>query len=211
MRENGVAGIVVAVELVGLAVLLQGRLGLVDVVRGRVAVLVAEQAHERRLDALGEVDRGDRLFRGQRRFVDDDVAAPAIDRGVDAAAEPAGAEVGLAAARAEADDADLAGRVALLAQEGDRAGDVADDLVVGVAAVAAHLGDHRLVGAVADPAIEARRDRGIAVMGEFARDFAGPLVPAGHVMDDDDAREWAIALRAGVVGFALVLIVPGVG
>ena len=81
----------------------------------------------------------------------------------------------------------------LLAQKSDRTGDVADDLVVGVAAVAAHLGDNRFVGAVADPEIEARRDRGIAVMGQFAGDLAGPLVPARHVMDDDDPGKRPIA------------------
>src|SRR5262249_3635623 len=65
-------------------------------------------------------------------------------------------------------------------------------------------------GAVTDPEIEARRDRGITVMGKFPRDFTGPFVPARHVVDDDNAGERAVALRARVIGLALVAVVPGI-
>src|SRR5215510_13014098 len=82
--EEGVAGAVVAVELVGLAELLQHRLRAIDLIRGGVLVDVAEYAEKRAAQLLGEVDRRDRTFGVELRLVvDNDVAAPAIDDGVE--------------------------------------------------------------------------------------------------------------------------------
>ena len=51
------------------------------------------------------------------------------------------------------------------------------------------------------------RDRRIAVMGELAHDFDDPFVPAGQVMDDDDAGEFSGPRRTRVIGFALIAVV----
>src|SRR5579862_7325085 len=51
--EEGVSGAVVAVELVGLAEFLQHRLGAVDLVGGRIGVVVAENAEQRTGHLLG--------------------------------------------------------------------------------------------------------------------------------------------------------------
>src|SRR5581483_5264560 len=58
--EEAVAGAVIAVELVILAVLLQLGLVLVDLLRARRAVVIAEQAEQRTTEILGHVDRGNR-------------------------------------------------------------------------------------------------------------------------------------------------------
>src|ERR1700754_3098612 len=65
---EAVAGAVIAVELVGLAVLLQLGLVLVDLLRARRAIVIAEQAEQRAAEVLGHVDRrhwrlGVELFR----------------------------------------------------------------------------------------------------------------------------------------------------
>src|SRR5690242_18963809 len=59
---EGVAGVVVAVEAVVLAELLQRRLEAVDVILIRVLVVVAEQAENGTLDVVSEIDRSDRTF-----------------------------------------------------------------------------------------------------------------------------------------------------
>ena len=43
--------------------------------------------------------------------------------------------------------------------------------------------------------VEVRADGGEAVVGELAHDLQRPLVPAGHVVDDDDAGKRPVALR----------------
>src|SRR5258705_6353929 len=138
--EEAVAGAVIAMELVSLAELLQYRLGAVDMVGRGVLVVIAEQAQQRTAQLVGEVDRRHRPLGaellGILRIVDDDIAAPAIDRGVDIG-QRAGGEIGVAAARAEADHADLAGGIGLLAQVSGAGIDIAYHLGVAVAAIAA--------------------------------------------------------------------------
>src|ERR1700676_1004902 len=57
---DSVAGAVVAVELVRLAMLLELGLVLVDLLGARRAVVVAEDADQRAAEVLGHVDRRDR-------------------------------------------------------------------------------------------------------------------------------------------------------
>src|ERR1700692_2892697 len=57
--EEAVAGTVVAMELVFLAVLLELGLVLVHLLRARCAILVAEQAEQRATEVLRHVDRRD--------------------------------------------------------------------------------------------------------------------------------------------------------
>src|ERR1700704_2650068 len=61
--EEAVAGAVVAMELILLAVLLELGLVLVHLLRARCAIVVAEQAEQRAGEVLRHVDRCDGLFR----------------------------------------------------------------------------------------------------------------------------------------------------
>src|SRR6516164_577991 len=84
MRKERVTGPVITVKLVVLAEPPQFGLGSVNLVRGGVRVLVAEEAQERAIDPFGQIDRCYRLRLGQPRLVvDDDVAAPTIHRTLD--------------------------------------------------------------------------------------------------------------------------------
>src|SRR5262249_25473816 len=65
--------------------------------------------------------------------------------------------------------------------------------------------------AVADAAVEVRADRGVAVAGEPPGALEVEPVPPGHVVDEDDARVWAVALGPRDVGVDQVAITSGVG
>ena len=185
------AGAVVAVEFVILAEPLEHRLGAVDLIGGRILVVVAENAEQRTGHFLGEIDRRDRALAVEiLRIVDDDVAAPAIDGGIDAR-QRAGGEIGVAAAGAESDDADFAVGVRLRAQIGHGAGNIAHDLGVGDAARGAHARADIVGAAGAFAEIKMRRDRRIAVMRELAHHFHDPFVPARQVMDHDNAGKFS--------------------
>src|SRR5215472_14931832 len=178
----------------------------------RVRVFVAEQAQQRAVDPFGQIDRRHRLSLSQPRgVVDDDIAAPAVNGTLDQVREFTRHEIGLAPARAETDYADLAAGMRLRTQEVDGAGYIAEHLLVRYAAAFADLGHHRFIGAVADPELEARRHRGIAVMDKFARHLAGPFVPARHMMDHDDAGMRPGAGRMRVIGIAAVPAGAAVG
>src|SRR6516164_10520126 len=120
-------------------------------------------------------------------------------------------EISLPAAGTEADHADLLAGMRLRAQEIDRAGHVAEHLLVRNAAALADFGDHGLVRAVTNPEIEARRDRGIPVMGKFAGDLAGPFIPTRHMMDHDDAGMRPGIGRVRVIRVAAVAAMPAIG
>src|SRR5207302_8013989 len=125
-----------------------------------------------------QLDGRDRALLAElRRVVDDHAAAPAVHRGVDVR-EATGDQVGVAAARAEADHADLPAGVRLGAQEAHRARDVPDDLDVGHAPLGAGAGGEVVRAAGPQPRVEVEADRGVAVLGELAHRLAGPLVPA---------------------------------
>ena len=57
--EDAVAGAVVAIELVSLAVLFELRLVLIDLLRARRAILISEDAEQRTGEILGQLDRRD--------------------------------------------------------------------------------------------------------------------------------------------------------
>src|SRR5436309_11496647 len=118
--EEAVARAGVAMELEVLAVLLQLRLVLVDLLgRGRL-VIVAEEPEDRTREVLGEVDGRRRLVRRQLFLRHDYATAPALDDRVEALQLAAGQER-LPATRARAEDADLAGEIRLRAQPSGRA------------------------------------------------------------------------------------------
>src|SRR5712692_11588623 len=74
--EERVAGAVVAVELVVLAVLLELFLMLVYLLRRGPLVVVAKQAQQRRIEVLGVVDGRDRLLRRELLLGLDHAATP---------------------------------------------------------------------------------------------------------------------------------------
>jgi hypothetical protein len=113
----------------------------------------------------------------------------------------------VAAARAEADDADLAVGLRPRPQPGRSTLGVADHLVVGDTAGCAHAGADVVGAARPFAEIEVRGDGGEAVMGKLAHHLDDPLIPAGHVVDEDDARELSRRARTRIVSFAIVAVV----
>jgi hypothetical protein len=77
-----VAGSVVAVELVGLAVLLERSLVLVHLFGARRAIFVAEDANGRAREILRHVDRRDRRFVVELFLAHHHAAAPKVGTGV---------------------------------------------------------------------------------------------------------------------------------
>src|SRR5579884_1810095 len=206
--EEAVAGAVVAVELVLLAVPFQLALGSVDLLRVRVGVVVAEDAQQRAMHVLGEIDDTLRTLRRDVLGLRDDPPAPAVNGCVERR-DLASHHVGLPAARAEADDADLTVRLRLGAQKGHRALGVANDLRVGGTALGPG-GRRDVVPAAGAEAMEQmRRDGGVAVEGELADDLFGPLVPAGHVVQDDHTRHRSAGQRLRIVRMDDLAVVPG--
>src|ERR1019366_685175 len=104
--EEGVPGAVVGGELMILAQ--AGQLGIQfrRLIRGREAVVGAEQAEQRAGEVRGEADQGRELEWRLRRWRAHDPRAVAVDRGVEG--ELAGGEEALPPPGAVADDAELA-------------------------------------------------------------------------------------------------------
>src|SRR5262245_27311746 len=156
--EKGMAGAVIAVELIGLAQLLEHGFGAVHLVTVGIFIIVAEQAEQRTAQFCRQIDRCDRpLGIELLGIVDDDIAAPAIHRRVDAV-ERAGCEISVSPSGAEADHSDLAVGVGLSAQVLRRARDVAQNLLVGDAAGRAYAGADIIGTARTFAEIEMRRD-----------------------------------------------------
>src|SRR5207248_948275 len=89
---------------------------------------------------------------------------------------------------------------------GDR---VVDDLRVGDPAFRAYLLRHVVGLAMAGTLVEVGADRIEAMLCEAARELAVELVPSGHVMNEDDAWEWPLALRLHDVRMDLVAVRAG--
>src|ERR1700694_6024331 len=81
--EEAVAGAVVAMELVSLAVILEFGLVLVHLLRARCAIVVAEQAKQRATQVLRHVDRCDWRLRVEFLWAHHHAAAPLFDAGID--------------------------------------------------------------------------------------------------------------------------------
>src|SRR5262249_51430556 len=138
-------------------------------------------------------------------IVDDDIAAPAIHRRVDAV-ERAGCEISVSPSGAEADHSDLAVGVGLSAQVLRRARDVAQNLLVGDAAGRAYAGADIIGTARTFAEIEMRRDGRQSMMGELAGHLFDPFIPTRHVMDEHHARQRP-AERARVIGLAYIAVI----
>src|SRR5688500_5436961 len=81
--EDAVAGTVVAIELVHLAVLLELGLVLVHLLRARRAIVVAEDADERAGEILCHVDRRNRRLIVELFLAHHHAAAPEVGTGID--------------------------------------------------------------------------------------------------------------------------------
>src|SRR5262249_40201034 len=116
-------------------------------------------------------------------------------------------QVGMAAAGAGADDAELAVGVGLRGDIVARCLEVTDDLVVRGATGGASLGGGVVRGAVAVAAGGVGTDGDVAVLGKAPREFAVELIPAGKVVDEDDTREGTVAQGPHIVGVNLIAVV----
>src|SRR6266851_1677809 len=105
--EDAVAGTIVAVELVHLAVLLELGLVLVHVLGARRAVVVTEYAEQRAAEVLRHLDRRDGRLGIELLLAHHHAAAPELDAGIDVL-PLAGIDEGVPATRTGAEDADLA-------------------------------------------------------------------------------------------------------
>src|SRR5262245_17417651 len=104
-------------ELVLLAVLLELRLVLVDLLGRRGLVLVAEEPEEGSREVLGVIEGGHRLIGRELLLGLHDTATPAVDHRIEAL-QPAAGEKRLPASRARAKDADLAAHIRQRAEPG---------------------------------------------------------------------------------------------
>src|SRR6266704_354442 len=105
--EDPVAGAVIAVELVHLAVLLELGLMLVHLLGARRAVVVAEYAEQRAAEVLRHLDRRDGRLGIELLLAHHHAAAPELDAGIDVL-PLAGVDESVPATRTGAEDADLA-------------------------------------------------------------------------------------------------------
>ena len=176
------AGSIVAMEFIVLAVLLEFFLVLVDLGRTGRAVFVAEDTEQRAGQVFGELNRRNRLFLRPIVFRLHDPAAPEVDAGVDAVGF-AGVKESLPAAGATADYADFAGEIRLHLEPLHRTFGIADHLGVGNTTLGASLRSDVRGVAFSDTLVEVVADRRVTVVGETAGCFAIPFVPAGQMVD----------------------------
>src|SRR5688572_9431789 len=187
--EEAMSGAVVAVELIILAVLLELGLVLVHLLRARRAVVVAEDAEQRAGEVLRHVDRRDGSLRVELLFGHHHTASPLLDASIDILAL-AGINEGVPAARAGADETNLAVVTGLRAHPFHGAFGIADHLRVGDTALRTYLcGDVVRVAVAASTLalVEIRADREIPVMREPAGRLNVELAPAREMVDKHDA------------------------
>jgi hypothetical protein len=168
----------------------------IHLLRARIAILVAKQAQQRTGEVLRHIDRRDRFLGIEIILPHHHAAAPLLHAGIDIFLL-AGVEKGVPAARAGADQTDLAVVAGLRAHPLHRGFGIADHLCVGNAAFRAHLGGHivRIGLAAALALIKIGADREIAVMREPAGRFDIQLAPARQMVNKYHAR-----MRAGAGG-----------
>ncbi len=186
-REEGVPGIVVGMEFVGLSPLLEFRLGLRHMLGRGTLILPPEQSQQGTAQVLRVVERVHGLARGKPLRTRPYTAAVAVDRGVDPL-ERARGQVDLPAPGAVADEAHLAVEIGQGAEIPDGAVNVSHGAVVRHAAGGPHAGAVLLRCTLALSEMQVWRDGHIAAMGELAGDLLGRFVPAGHVMDHHNPR-----------------------
>src|SRR5260370_18657720 len=194
--EDAVAGSVVAVELVHLAVLLELGLVLIHLLGARRAVVVAEYAEQRAAEVLRHFDRRDGRLGIELLLAHHHAAAPEVDACVDVL-PLAGIDEGVPTTRPAAENADLAIVIGLRAYPLHCGLGVADHLRSGNAAVGAHFGRDVVCVALARTLIEASAHREIAAMLYPTRRLHVELSPAREMVDKHNARKGAWTRRLG--------------
>src|SRR5713101_3706050 len=177
--EDAVAGTIVAVELVHLAVFLELGFVLIHLLGTRRAVVVTEYAEQRAAEVLRHLDRCDRRLGIEVLLAHHHAAAPEVDACVDVL-PLAGIDEGVPATRTGAEDADLAIVTGLRAYPLHCGLGIADHLGVGNAAVG--VGGDVVRVALASTLIEVSADREIAVMREPTRRLNVELAPAREMV-----------------------------
>jgi hypothetical protein len=72
-------------------------------------------------------------------------------------------------------------------------------------------GGHIVGPAMAKPAVQIGTDHGVAMIRQPPAELLIELIPAGHVVNGDDAREGTVALRARDIGMDQIAIAGRVG
>ena len=162
-------------------------LGLVQVhlLGTRRAILVAEQAEQRALQVRGHVDRRDRRLGVELLLAHHHAASPKLGASIDVL-PLTGIDEGVSAARAGAEETNLAVVVRLRAHPLHGAFGIADHPRVSNAALSAHLSGDVVGIAVAAstlPLVQVGADREIAVMREPSRRLDVELAPAREMVD----------------------------
>ena len=191
--EEAVAGTVVAVKLVRLAVLLEFLLVLVHLLRARCAIFVAEQAEQRAAEVLRHVDRRDGGLGIQLLRSHHHAACPQLGAGVDVLSL-AGIDEGMPTARAGAKKTNLAVVIGLRAHPFHGGFGIADHLGIANATLGAHLGGDVVRVAVAASTlalVEVGADGEIAVVCEPTRRLNVEFAPAREMVDKHDSRKGA--------------------
>src|SRR3954468_20870913 len=191
--EEAVTGAVIAVELVTLAVFLERSLVLVHLLRAWRAVVVAEEADQRTAQVRRHVDRRDRRLLVELLLGHHHAAAPEVRARIDVFFL-ARIDERMPAARAGAENADLAIEARLAAHPLHGGFGVADHLRVRNSALGPHLGGDVIRIALAGALIEVGTDRQITVMREAPRRLDVELAPARQMMHQHHAREGTLAL-----------------
>ena len=209
--EEAVRRAVVPVELVLLAVRAELSLELIDLLRRRVPVVVAEQAEQRRRQAgdesIGATGRAGLSSSWLMMTPPPHRSATAFQPSA-----PARRQQRVPPARAGADDPGLAVAAGLGEQPFPRGGAVGHHAVVGHAALTADLRGDVVGSAMPVPAVQVRADDGVAVPGQPVGELAVELVPARHVMHGHDAgRDESSPVGAGDVGVNLIAVAAGIG
>src|SRR5207245_11467250 len=145
-----------------------------------------KQAYRRAYQISGALQPRNLLTRGHLLGLGDDDSAIAVDRGVDAT-EGTGGQVRLAAARAIADDPNLAVQIRQGPKVIDRALDIAHRAIVRHPSGRADTGAVLLRLGLPLTEMEVWRDRDVAGVAESSGDLLGRSVRARHVVHDDHA------------------------
>src|ERR1700730_3574905 len=187
--EEGVPGVLVDLDRHVLAGALRAAAQLLGLRDGRVLILLAEECEERAMQAVDHVEDRRRALRRRLgiRCRAMDETAPAIDRRIGLAAA-AREQQGLPATRAEADDADLAGRAGKPAQMIGRCLEILNRLGIRLAKHNREDGiDVVRIGWPALAGIEVGSYRVVSDIGKAPGDVADVLDEPEGFMDDDDA------------------------
>src|SRR5215203_49156 len=183
--ENAVAGSMVAVELVHLAVLLELGLVLVYLLGARGAVVIAEYAEQRAAEVLRHLDWRDGRLGIGLLLTHHHAAAPEVGAGIDV--RPlAGIDEGVPATRTGSENANLAVVVGLGAHPLHCGLGVPHHLGVWYAAVGAHFGGDIVWVELAGTLIEVSANCEMAVMCELTRRLDVKLTPARQMVDKHD-------------------------